>query len=39
MKDDSLPQRLEVVGSQIIINDFTGNKITFLDASVNLTGD
>ncbi len=30
---DSLPQRLEVVGSQIIINDFTGNKITFFDAA------
>jgi len=30
---DSLPQRLKVVGSQIIINDFLGNKITFFDAS------
>jgi len=30
---DSLPQRLEVVGSEIIINDFLGNKITFLDAA------
>ncbi|AJM92115.1 virginiamycin B lyase family protein [Nitrosopumilus piranensis] len=28
---DSLPQRLQVDGSKIIINDFTGNKITFLD--------
>ena len=28
---DALPQRLKIVGSQIIINDFTGNKITFLD--------
>ncbi|MSV33774.1 MAG: lyase, partial [Nitrosarchaeum sp.] len=28
---DSLPQKLKVDGSQIIINDFTGNKITFLD--------
>ena len=28
---DSLPQRLEVVGSQIIVNDFTGNKLTILD--------
>lgn len=28
---DSLPQRLSVVGSQIIVNDFIGNKITFLD--------
>jgi len=30
---DSLPQRLKVIGSEIIINDFLGNKITFLDAS------
>lgn len=30
---DSLPQRLKVVGSQIIINDFLGNKIIFLDAT------
>ena len=30
---DSLPQRLEIVGSEIIINDFLGNKITFLDAA------
>ena len=29
--EDSLPQRLEVHGSQIIVNDFTGNKITFFD--------
>jgi virginiamycin B lyase len=28
---NALPQKLKVVGSQIIINDFTGNKITFLD--------
>ncbi len=28
---NSLPQKLQVVGSQIIINDFTGNKLTFLD--------
>ena len=28
---DSLPQKLRVVGSQIIVNDFTGNKITFLN--------
>ncbi len=28
---DSLPQKLFIDGSQIIINDFTGNKITFLD--------
>ena len=29
--DDALPQRLKIDGSQIIINDFTGNKITLLD--------
>ena len=28
---NSLPQKLKVDGSQIIINDFTGNKLTFLD--------
>ena len=28
---DSLPQRLQVDGSRIIINDFTGNKLTFFD--------
>ena len=28
---DSLPQRLKVDGSKIIINDFTGNKLTFFD--------
>ena len=28
---DSLPQKLKVEGAQIIVNDFTGNKITFLD--------
>ncbi len=27
---NSLPQKLQVDGSQIIINDFTGNKLTFL---------
>jgi len=30
-KGDALPQKILVEGSQIIINDFTGNKITFLD--------
>jgi len=30
-EEDSLPQRLEVSGSQIIVNDFTGNKLTILD--------
>jgi len=34
---DSLPQRLTIEGSQIIINDFTGNKLTILD--VNLSED
>ena len=34
---NSLPQRLKVEGSQIIVNDFTGNKITFLDPAQ--TGD
>ena len=34
---DSLPQKLKVDGSQIIVNDFTGNKITFLDPT--LTGE
>ena len=28
---NSLPQKLRVDGSQIIVNDFTGNKLTFLD--------
>ncbi|QUC65053.1 lyase [Nitrosopumilus sp. K4] len=28
---NSLPQRLQIDGSQIIVNDFTGNKVTFLD--------
>ena len=28
---NSLPQKLQIFGSQIIINDFTGNKLTFLD--------
>jgi virginiamycin B lyase len=30
-KGDALPQKLKVDGAQIIVNDFTGNKITFLD--------
>ena len=30
---DSLPQKLLIDGSQIIVNDFTGNKLTFLDPS------
>ena len=34
---NSLPQKLQIDGSQIIINDFTGNKLTFLDP--NQSGD
>jgi len=30
-EDDALPQRLAITGSQIIVNDFTGNKLTFFD--------
>jgi len=30
---NSLPQKLQIVGSKIIINDFTGNKLTLLDPS------
>jgi len=30
---NSLPQKLKIYGSQIIINDFTGNKLTLLDPS------
>jgi len=29
--ENSVPQRLQVVGSRIIVNDFTGNKIVFFD--------
>ena len=28
---DALPQKLQIDGSQIIVNDFTGNKLTLLD--------
>lgn len=28
---NSLPQKLQIVGSQIVVNDFTGNKLTFFD--------
>lgn len=35
---DSLPQRLSVEGSQIIINDFTGSKLTLLDITSNTEG-
>ena len=33
-QSDALPQKLKFEGSQIIVNDFTGNKITFLDPNV-----
>ena len=35
---DSLPQRLSVEGSKIIVNDFTGNKLTFLDPAQSEVG-
>jgi len=35
---ESLPQRLSVEGSQIIVNDFTGNKLTFLDPAQSNQG-
>jgi len=35
---DSLPQRLSVEGSTIIVNDFTGNKLTFLDPAQSDVG-
>jgi len=35
---DSLPQRLSVDGSKIIVNDFIGNKITFLDPTQSSQG-
>ena len=31
----ALPQKLEIDGSKIIVNDFTGNKITIFDATGN----
>ena len=34
---DSLPQKLRIDGSQIIINDFTGNKLTILDVTLSDT--
>jgi len=33
IEGDSLLQRLQVEGSQIIVNDFLGNKITFIEAA------
>lgn len=35
-EDDSLPQKLTVRGSNIIVNDFTGSKITFFDLAQNI---
>lgn len=35
---DSLPQRLSIEGSNIIVNDFTGNKLTFLDPAQSDVG-
>ncbi len=35
---ESLPQRLTVDGSKIIVNDFTGNKITFFDPNQSEEG-
>jgi len=35
---DSLPQRLSIEGSQVIVNDFTGSKISFLDIVQNIEG-
>ena len=32
---NSLPQKLQIHGSQIIVNDFTGNKLTFLDPNLS----
>jgi len=32
-EDESLPQRLQIEGSQVIVNDFYGNKITFFDVA------
>ena len=33
--DNSLPQKLRIDGSHIIINDFTGNKLSILDVSLS----
>ena len=35
---DSLPQRLSIQGSQILVNDFTGSKLSFLDIVQNTEG-
>ena len=36
-EDGSLPQKLSIHGSNIIVNDFTGSKITFFDLAQNLS--
>ena len=35
---DTLPQRLSIEGSHIIVNDFTGSKLTLLDITQNTEG-
>ena len=35
-EEGSLPQKLSIQGSNIIVNDFTGSKITFFDLSQNI---
>ena len=35
-EEGSLPQKLTIRGSNIIVNDFTGSKITFFDLSQNI---
>ena len=35
-EEGSLPQKLSIHGSNIIVNDFTGSKITFFDLSQNI---
>ena len=35
-EEGSLPQKLSIRGSNIIVNDFTGSKITFFDLSQNV---
>lgn len=32
---DSLPQKLKILGSQVVVNDFNGNKLTFLDPTLS----
>ena len=35
-EEGSLPQKLTIRGSNIIVNDFTGSKITFFDLAQNI---